>query len=159
MNNNIDLSEVKQITELFAAALKDRLARDNTNASGTLSKSIRDIVKYDGKYISVAISLEDYWKYVENGRKAGKFPPINKIKEWIRIKPVIPYTKNNKLPTENQLAYLIGRKIARKGTPANPFLAPTIRDFDLVDKLYSVVNNMFIEQVNKDFNEELLTNK
>lgn len=52
MDNRINLSEVKQITELFANALKDRLAQDNSNATGELSRSIKDIVKYDGnKYI------------------------------------------------------------------------------------------------------------
>lgn len=153
--NSLDLNTIKDITNLFAAALKDRLADDNSIATGTLANSIKDIVKFDGKYLTVYIQLEDYWKWVENGRKAGKFPPVDVIKKWITIKPVIPRGKNGKLPTENQLAYLIGRKIAREGTRANPFLEPTIRDFKLVDKIYAAVNSMLTEEINKAVSEEL----
>ena len=144
--NSLDLNTIKEITNLFAAALKDRLEENGSNATHQLSNSIKDIVKFDGKYLTVSIQLEDYYKYVENGRKAGKFPPVDAIKKWITIKPVIPSGKNGKLPTENQLAYLIGRKIAREGTRANPFLAPTIRDFKLVDKIYAAVNSMLINE-------------
>lgn len=151
----IEIKEIQAITNLFVAALKDRLASDGSNATHTLSNSIKDIVKVDDKYITVSIQLEDYWKYLENGRKAGKFPPVEKIKEWIKVKPVIPYSKdNNKLPSENQLTFLIGRKIS-KGTSPNPFLAPTIKDFGLVDKLYSAIQSMLTNEINEVIDEEL----
>ena len=153
--NSLDLNTIKDITNLFAAALKDRLADDNSIATGTLANSIKDIVKFDGKYLTVSIQLEDYWKWVENGRKAGKFPPVEKIKEWIKVKPVLPYARGKCLPNENQLSYLIGRKIAREGTRANPFLEPTIRDFKLVDKIYAAVNSMLTNEINKAVSEEL----
>lgn len=153
--NSLDLNTIKDITNLFAAALKDRLADDNSIATGTLANSIKDIVKFDGKYLTVSIQLEEYYKYVENGRKAGKFPPVEKIKEWIKVKPVLPYTRGKRLPNENQLSYLIGRKIAREGTRANPFLEPTIRDFKLVDKIYAAVNSMLTDEINKVVSEEL----
>jgi hypothetical protein len=67
--------------------------------------------------ISVELRLQDYWYYVERGRKAGKFPPIDKLREWIKAKPIIAQPmKNGKVPKPKQLAYLIGRKIARRGT-------------------------------------------
>lgn len=153
--NSLDLNTIKEITNLFAAALKDKLEENGSNATHKLSNSIKDIVKFDGKYLTVSIQLEDYYKWVENGRKAGKFPPVDAIKKWITIKPVIPRGKNGKVPTENQLAYLIGRKIAREGTRANPFLEPTIRDFKLVDKIYAAVNNMLTDEINKAVSEEL----
>ena len=153
--NSLDLNTIKEITNLFAAALKDKLEENGSNATHQLSNSIKDIVKFDGKYLTVYIQLEDYWKWVENGRKAGKFPPVDAIKKWITIKPVIPRGKNGKVPTENQLAYLIGRKIAREGTRANPFLEPTIRDFKLVDKIYAAVNSMLTDEINKAVSEEL----
>lgn len=153
--NSLDLNTIKEITNLFAAALKDKLEENGSDATHQLSNSIKDIVKFDGKYLTVSIQLEDYYKYVENGRKAGKFPPVEKIKEWIKVKPVLPYTRGKRLPNENQLAYLIGRKIAREGTRANPFLEPTIRDFKLVDKIYAAVNSMLTEEINKAVSEEL----
>lgn len=153
--NSLDLNTIKEITNLFAAALKDKLEENGSNATHQLSNSIKDIVKFDGKYLTVSIQLEDYYKYVENGRKAGKFPPVEKIKEWIKVKPVLPYTRGKRLPNENQLSYLIGRKIAREGTRANPFLEPTIRDFKLVDKIYAAVNSMLTNEINKVVSEEL----
>lgn len=153
--NSLDLNTIKEITNLFAAALKDKLEENGSNATHQLSNSIKDIVKFDGKYLTVSIQLEDYYKYVENGRKAGKFPPVDAIKKWITIKPVIPRGKNGKVPTENQLSYLIGRKIAREGTRGNPFLEPTIRDFKLVDKIYAAVNSMLTDEINKAVSEEL----
>lgn len=153
--NSLDLNTIKEITNLFAAALKDKLEENGSNATHQLSNSIKDIVKFDGKYLTVSIQLEDYYKWVENGRKAGKFPPVDAIKKWITIKPVIPRGKNGKVPTENQLSYLIGRKIAREGTRANPFLEPTIRDFKLVDKIYAAVNSMLTDEINKVVSEEL----
>ena len=56
--NSLDLNTIKDITNLFAAALKDRLADDNSIATGTLANSIKDIVKFDGKYLTVYIQLE-----------------------------------------------------------------------------------------------------
>lgn len=153
--NSLDLNTIKEITNLFAAAIKDKLEENGSNATHQLSNSIKDIVKFDGKYLTVSIQLEDYYKYVENGRKVGKFPPVEKIKEWIKVKPVIPRGKNGKVPNENQLSYLIGRKIAREGTRANPFLEPTIRDFKLVDKIYAAVNSMLTDEINKVVSEEL----
>lgn len=151
----LDLKELNILTDLFANALKDALADNDINASGTLSKSIDGFVEFDGKWLSVGITLEDYYKYVEYGRKRGKFPPINKIREWIRIKPVVPRSNNGKLPTENQLAYLIGRKIAREGTKPQPFFARTIKDFDLLDKVLNLVNELIMEQANKEIEQEL----
>jgi hypothetical protein len=151
----LDLKELNILTDLFANALKDALADNDINASGTLSKSIDGFVEFDGKWLSVGITLEEYYKYVEQGRKRGKFPPINKIREWIRIKPVVPRSNNGKLPTENQLTYLIGRKIAREGTKPQPFLARTIKDFDLLDKVLNLVNELIMEQANKEIEQEL----
>lgn len=153
--NSLDLNTIKEITNLFAAALKDRLEENGSNATHQLSNSIKDIVKFDGKYLTVSIQLEDYYKYVENGRKAGKFPPVEKIKEWIKVKPVLPYTKGKRLPTENQLAYLIGRKIEKDGTRANPFLVPTIKDFKLFDKIRAALFSMITDEINKAVSEEL----
>lgn len=153
--NSLDLNTIKEITNLFAAALKDKLEENGSNATHQLSNSIKDIVKFDGKYLTVSIQLEDYYKYVENGRRSGKFPPIDEIKKWISVKPVIPRGKSGKIPTENQLAFLIGRKISKKGTRPQPFVAPTTRDFGLVDKIVAALNKAFTEEINKAVSEEL----
>lgn len=147
----MELKGIKEITDSFVNELKNRLAENKTNATGDLSNSIKGLVKYDGKYLTVSIRLNEYWRYIENGTKPH-FPPIDAIKKWISVKPVLPRPlKNGKLPTTNQLAYLIGRKIAKKGTLPQPFLKPTLTDFDLVGKVYNEVVNL----INKQITEEI----
>jgi len=114
--------------EYFIQQARNDLGSNRSYASGKLGDTMEtDVQIYDDHY-EVNIILQDYWKYVDNGRNPGKFPPPNKIKEWIQIKPVTPYPgKNGKLPTTDQLAFLIGRKIATKGIDPAPFFKKNIR--------------------------------
>lgn len=148
--DKLDLTTIQDITNTFCNELKNTLKDNNTNSSNKLSNSIKGLVKQNGKYIVISISLEDYWKYIENGTKPH-FPPIDSIKKWISVKPVLPRPlKNGKLPTTNQLAYLIGRKISKVGTKAQPFLKPTLTDFDLVGKVYDEVVKLINKQIEED---------
>lgn len=148
----MDLTSIQNITNQFVSELKNALT--GTNASGTLSNSITGLVKQNDKYINISIQLEDYWKYIEYGSKPH-FPPIDKIREWIKVKPVLPQPINGKLPTENQLAYLISRKISKVGTKPKPFLNNTISDFDLIGKIYNQVLKLIDKQLNQEIQDEL----
>lgn len=100
----------------FINTYKVLLIRDNKKATGDLIKSIKPIeIEFSNNKMSGSISLASYWKYIEYGRRPGKFPPPNKILDWIKIKPVIPRPVNGIKPTDKQLAFLISRKIARDG--------------------------------------------
>ena len=143
----LELTTIKKITDDFVVELKNKLKANGSNASGDLSKSLKGIVKQNGKYIVVSIQLNEYWKFIENGTKPH-FPPVDAIKKWISVKPILPRPlKSGKLPTDNQLAYLIGRKISKVGTKAKPFLKTTITDFDLVGKIYDEVTNLLNKQL------------
>ena len=143
-----DLTQIKQLASEFAQAYKQSLVADNKVASGSLTKNIKSRVKYDGKWLEIILSLEDYWKYVEYGRKPGKFPPIDKIRNWIIIKPILPRPlSNGKLPTTNQLAYLISRKIATKGIKPTYALKDSITKFGLVGRLTTIIGNEIQKQI------------
>ena len=114
-----------QIINIYRRKLSD----GNTNASGLLGNSISCLVQTNEGVYDLCLSLQDYWKYVEYGRQPGKFPPIDKIRDWITIKPVIPNTYNGKLPTVDQLSFLIARSIARNGVPAKNYLGSTLEEF------------------------------
>lgn len=147
----LDLTTIQDITNNFVVELKNKLKANDSYASGNLVNSIRGVVKQNGKYIVISIQLEDYWKYIENGTKPH-WPPVDAIKKWISVKPILPRPlKSGKLPTDNQLAYLIGRKISKVGTKAKPFLKPTITDFDLVGKVYDEITKL----INKEIEEDL----
>lgn len=144
----LELTTIQDITNDFVVELKNKLKANDSYASGDLVNSIRGIVKQNGKYVVISIQLEDYWQYVENGRKAGKYPPLSAIKKWISVKPVLPRPlKSGKLPTANQLAFLIARKISKVGIKPKPFLKPTITDFDLINKAYNEVANLLNKQL------------
>lgn len=117
--------------QYFIDRARENLGRNGSYASGTLGDTMEYIVEIDDTHYSVQISIENYYEYVENGRKAGKFPPPDAIKNWVLIKPIRPqagdarkgYDKK-KPPTVEQLSFLIGRKIANEGIPPKPFFEP-----------------------------------
>ena len=119
MEEIVRWSNLQKVLGEYGEALRneyqDNLIRDNKIASGKLLNSVEYEVQFDERAIWLQFRLEDYYKWVENGRGPGKFPPPDKILEWIRIKPVIPDNRTGKLPTEQQLSFLIGRKIAEEG--------------------------------------------
>lgn len=104
---------VKGLSEIY----RDLLIRDDKRSSGNLIRSIQPVKsEMEGSRITGAMSLASYWKYVENGRRAGKWPPYDAILKWVTEKPVIPRAgKGGRIPTEKQLAFLIQRKIGLEG--------------------------------------------
>lgn len=118
---------LKEALETYGQVLeeqyREQIASTGAFASGKLFDSVHHIVTVDDHTIDLSLSLEDYWKYVEEGRGPGKFPPLDKIEEWIRIKPVAPYPDSQgRVPSNKQLAFLIGRKIAEEGTEGRHLL-------------------------------------
>lgn len=111
---------------------KQNLTNENAKASGELINSVKYIYEHNGNSYSISLSLAEYWKYVEYGRRAGaKFPPPTAIKKWIEVKPILPRPmKNGKLPTINQLTYLISRKIARDGIKPRNILKNTLEEIN-----------------------------
>lgn len=125
------LSTLNEYAQKAEELYKRKLTDKGINASYKLLNSVETVVKRNDDEFTVTINLEPYWYYVENGRNAGKFPPIDKILEWIRVKPVIPYSDSRgRLPTEEQLAFLISRKIAEQGTEGRHVLAETVEELN-----------------------------
>ena len=128
----IDLTELQQVLQDFAEDIRDRyrdvLAKNDHIASRKLVDSIKTQVEVGENYYEVTMTLEDYWKYVEYDTKPH-FPPTDAILKWIQIKPVIPRPgADGRIPTPKQLAFLIGRKIAREGTTGTHDLEQTKED-------------------------------
>lgn len=106
---------LEQYAQQLVAQYRENLTQGKRNASSKLADTVKAEVKVEETVISVELTLQDYWYYVDNGRKAGKMPPISKIEEWIKVKR--PFGKSQKqLPSPRSLAYLIARKIGREGT-------------------------------------------
>ncbi len=126
----IAFDNLKRVLEeygnLVRNSYQDALIRSNSIASGELLNSVEFEVQQGERRFSVVLNLLDYWQYVEEGTKPH-WPPSSAILKWIEAKPVLPRPdKNGKLPTPKQLAYLIGRKIAREGTKGTHALSRTL---------------------------------
>lgn len=147
MDKLIDLPHVQAVMEEMAIAIRneyqDNLIRNDRIASGDLLNNIEyEVTRGDFTY-TIYVKMKDYWYYVENGRKAGKMPPIDNILNWIRVKPVLPRPNaDGKLPTPQQLAFLIARKIGEEGTEGTQDLrkaTDTIWD-TFEDRLYEAID-------------------
>lgn len=107
-----------EFTKDVAETYRGLLLRDGKNATGELISSIRPMTpELVGGAFECSLSLAPYWKYVESGRRPGKFPPIDNILEWVKAKPQLarPNRLDRKELTPKQLAFLVARKIATKG--------------------------------------------
>lgn len=108
-------------------AYQDELIRGNKIASGRLLNSVEVSVEQHGYRYDVVLHLEDYWKWVEEGRPPGKLPPVSKILEWVLVKPVLPKpSMTGRIPTPQSLAWAISKSIANKGVEPFPALARTV---------------------------------
>ena len=108
----------------------------------TLLNSEKWGMKVGDRSYEVTLELADYWKYVEGGAQGrvtspygavypAHWPPPSAIRRWIDIKPVdILPGKNGKIPTPDQLTYLIGRKIAMRGIEPFPALSRTVEELN-----------------------------
>lgn len=100
------------LSKEFEAIKKDIITlydAKKMRASGDFANSLEVITKDN----SVQLIGNDYAVQLEAGRKAGKFPPIKMIEQWIIDKGVFASVLNEiKL---SSLAFLIARKIAKNG--------------------------------------------
>lgn len=131
----INLDKVQSVLEEYGRdvrnAFQDNLIKGDRISSGKLLNSVEYSVEFNGVSYLVKLSLEDYWKYLEEGVR-GKDNPSSPfanpgwkaypfILDWITVKPVVPRpNKDGKLPTPRQLAGAITYSIVEKGTqPTN----------------------------------------
>ena len=126
-------------------------------ASGTLNNVDFEVEIKGGTY-KIYLILQDYWKYVEYGRKPGKFPNVGKLQEWIKIKPILPRPLTNGIvPTEKQLTFMIGNSIKEKGIQPKPALANVLQKNDAhLNKIKEAVSKSLdkeIKQMLKELNK------
>ena len=94
-----------------------------------LSKKIYFTLQVNDTLFEIEFQAPEYWQYANYGRSPGKFPPPDKIEDWIIRRKISPYpTKSGKTPTRKQLTYLISRKIAREGFEGSGFLEKSLSE-------------------------------
>jgi hypothetical protein len=115
--------------------LQNNLLKNKSNASSSLSQSITPEITQPATGYNLSIMMQDYWFYVENGRKptqgGGSGELYKNIYEWIQNKRDLQVNVISKSPDRiaatKSLAYVITRKIHREGTKAKPFASPALK--------------------------------
>ncbi len=96
-------------------------------------------VKTNLNQLAVQILMNDYWFYVDQGRKAGKVSEAGrkKIERWIKRKGIESFKNPKKLPFDKHLkslSFLITRKLKSVGYKGKFFIDAAITQ-RLVDQL------------------------
>lgn len=142
----------KEFTVLMSE-LKDKHVSLGMKASGQWIDSLEIVSKRD----SVKVIGEKYTEQLVSGRKPGKFPPIDAIKKWITDKGIVNNIKGN--ISVSSLAFLIARKIAKKGTNyfqkggtdlVSSVFTPNKMQ-DIIDKVGAELTLTFTKQIENEF--------
>lgn len=147
---DIELNNVKMVLDEYALKFQELIKRKivdkDKKASGSLLASIHTSIEIDGERYTVYLHSEDYLKYIESGRGPGKFPPPDKMLQWVKDKklPTKESTGDKSLPSEKSLAYLVGRKISLYGTKPTPLVAET------EEELNEIYTERLIEALQED---------
>lgn len=113
---------VVKAIDTWIKKVKQNLIDNDLRASERLLQSIAtDEIRYTGSAIQIDISIEDYWKEVEEGTKPKGFTKENlkklqpKIRLWISEKPTLQAIAGDKA-NQRSLSYAIATNILKKGT-------------------------------------------
>ena len=157
--------------QIIIDALADSLEKNDRIAQGLLVQSISINIRSFATNMVMEISMADYWKYVDGGRKKGsKMPPINAMLKHIAnrginykgiqnnyrnkkgqlVKRKKPLAKEKALRT---LAYLIGRSISKKGIKPTNFVDEAF-DNNILDNMSRELSTALGREILIDFNLE-----
>ena len=122
------------------------------NKQGELN-NFKWTTEWKDNLFEVYFDLPSYFPFAENGRRPGKFPPPDAILKWVQFKRIVPRPgRDGKVPSTNQLVYLISRKIATKGTEGKHLFEKTLDDQNLdnlADKLVELITAEFEKEIEK----------
>lgn len=155
---NIEWNNTIRVLDEYRSAVEQQyrqsLESNDHVATHGLIDSIRTEIHTDSTHIEVILSVSDYWKYVEYDTRPH-FPPKQPILNWIRAKKIVPRAVNGKLPSENQLAYLVQRKIGFEGTQGTHDLENTLESLN--ERYKTLIGEAVLLDVKKYFIERLTT--
>jgi len=94
---------------------------------------------------SIVILMSDYAEYIDEGRRAGKMPPVKAIIKWIRRSAVnVPIGL-----TAEDFAWAVAKSIERNGVRPRPFIQR------LNEEVNSLVLKYIFSQVNTTLKKTL----
>jgi ribosomal protein S19E (S16A) len=156
MDKLLKLDNLTDVLERFAVELereyKQNLKNNNRIATGKLHDTAKcEVIK--GEY-TVVFHLQDYWRYVEGGRDKTKNNGDGSVRrnilKWLEVKKILPKPIDGKLPTPQQLSYLISRKIHKEGFKGTQDLS------NATDDIWEKYREEIYTAIDKDFDVALI---
>ena len=149
----MDFKQLKTATgELGEAYVKElyiQLSSLDKKASGKLLRSLDyKVLEVLGKVV-LKLEAEGYLKYVNDGRRPGKQPPVSPIKKWIKQKGLKGRDAGGRFIKDDSFAFLVARSIGKKG----------IRPTGVIEKTIKIImrtkSDILAEGMTKDLDIEL----
>ena len=139
----------EKVLENYKKILVSELKKELNKPGSNLEKSIvgRKLPKRDG----FVISMNDYGLNVNQGRSAGKFPPPQKIEDWVRKNSSKLKLENTRPSTIRKVGFLIGRSISQKGIKPTRFIDIVIDKFE--PRITMDLVDAYKRQIQEEINE------
>lgn len=96
-------------------AMKDALHAKDAYASGQLESMMDYDVEPTADGYTLYLVAPDYLKWLDQGTRPH-WAPIEPLQRWVWAKGIVPEERNGKLPTVEQLPYMVQHGIAVNGT-------------------------------------------
>lgn len=152
MEDPIKIIGVTEICNQIADIYRKKMDAADYNKQGELY-NFKWTTEWKDNLFEIYFELPPYFHFAENGRRPGKFPPPDAILKWVQFKRLVPRPgRDGKVPSTNQLVYLISRKIATKGTEGKHLFEKTLDDpnlDNLADKLVELITAEFEKEIEK----------
>jgi hypothetical protein len=148
MNNEAIILDLHKALENIEADIRTEYMKGR-RASGRFGNELRTEIKEKGQIIEGKILGSDYSYFLFHGRKAGRFPNINSIRNWIREKGII----SDDL-TEEQLVFVISRSISKKGTLEKGYKMKSALEKSMQKNLKDLQKTIF-SSMNMEIKKEL----
>ena len=152
MEDPIKIIGITEVCNQIADIYRKKMDAADYNKQGELY-NFKWTTEWKDNLFEVYFDLPQYFHFAENGRRPGKFPPPDAILKWVQFKRLVPRPgRDGKVPSTNQLVYLISRKIATKGTEGKHLFEKTLDDQNLdnlADKLVELITAEFEKEIEK----------
>lgn len=174
--STIDYGEVTDSTKMYQLIkdLLDAYKRNIEQADAVAHGDLRAAATYEndsftlrwkGETLALVLRLPEHWRWIEQGRP----PTVNSeggvlydaILEWINVKHIVPRPdRYGKVPSVSSLAYLITRKIHRRGYfdpnhQGKHLLQGAIDRVDLINRFKSVLTDQFNRAIQVELADNL----
>lgn len=126
------------------------LAENDKQVTGNLIRSLdfKVIKDIDGAFLQILAA--PYFKYVDEGRRPGRMPPIKPIKKWVENRGI-----KIKKYTSQQSAFIIARSIGKRGI--KPLNVKNQVMTEILKKKETIIRNGAVKDIENLLNDILFT--